>query len=277
MRELFGDLDYVKVFLDDILVHSKSIEEHYNHLKNILSIFKENNISINIDKSNFLKTSVVYLGNVISKDGVKADPEKIKGFKKLKEKPKTLKQLRSLIGMLNWFRPYLQNLSSRICSITQKLQKNKLKDWSQEDTKSYNSIIESIGENVLLSHPNFSESFELYTDASDTGIGAVLVQQNKLIGIYSHKLTKSETNYSVVEKECYATIKGLLHFKTIIYNTHVIIHTDSLNIIYQKEILNNRYQRWKLVLEEYDYEFRHIKGKENNSADYGWGPLCPPG
>jgi hypothetical protein len=139
---------------------------------------------------------------------------------------------------------------------------------SENDTNTLAEIIDEIETKTLLHHPDFEKPFDLFTDASNVGIGAVLTQNKKIIGYYSKKLTKSENNYSIVEKECFAAIKGLLHFKTIIYNAHITIHTDSMDIIFAKELGNNRYQRWKIILEEYDYEIKHTKGDENKCADF---------
>jgi hypothetical protein len=202
-----------------------------------------------MDKSNFMQEAVIYLGNHISKEGLRADISKIVELKNKIGKPRNIKELRIIVGLLNWFRPYLSNLSCKIVTITNKLKNNELKNWKEEDTKCIYDILAEIEKKTLLHHPDFTKPFKLHTDASNYGIDAVLTQENNLIGLYSKKLTKSELNYSNVEKECYAVVKGLIHFKTIVFNSHVRIHTDNMNIMYAKELDNNRYQRWKIILE----------------------------
>lgn len=110
-------------------------------------------------------------------------------------------------------------------------------------------------------------TFQLETDASDYGMGAVLTQNNKLIGIFSGKYNSSRQNYTVVEKEMLAIIEALTHFKRIVFGCHVTIKTDSANLIHDCEINSTRFQRWKLLLLEFDYELQHLSGTNNTAAD----------
>lgn len=103
-----------------------------------------------------------------------------------------------------------------------------------------------------MNFPCFTKDFVIETDASDFATGAVLMQENKVVGLYSSKLSKSELNYTVIEKETLAIIKALNHFKPIIFNSSIKLHTDNANLIFNGE-LTKRLQRWKLMLEEYDY------------------------
>ncbi|KAG0439039.1 Retrovirus-related Pol polyprotein from transposon 17.6 [Dictyocoela muelleri] len=109
----------------------------------------------------------------------------------------------------------------------------------------------------MLFYPNRNKPFILETDASDTGFGARLSQNDKTVGFYSKKISKSEINYTVMEKEIMSIIRSLEYFKYLIWNSKVIIKTDNKDLISKKD-LSTRAQRWKLRLEEFDYEFKFI-------------------
>ncbi|KAG0440247.1 Transposon Ty3-I Gag-Pol polyprotein [Dictyocoela muelleri] len=109
MMIMFGDLEYVKVFLDDVLIHSKSEEEHIDHLKTVMKILKQNQVAINFEKTIFFKKSITYLGHIIDCNGTKPDLSRLKPLTSII--PKTKRQLHRLLGIINWSRSYIQNLS----------------------------------------------------------------------------------------------------------------------------------------------------------------------
>ncbi|KAF9754381.1 Retrovirus-related Pol polyprotein from transposon gypsy, partial [Nosema granulosis] len=125
-----------------------------------------------------------------------------------------------------------------------------------------------IKKQTLLNYPNPNDTFTLNTDASENGLGAALTQGKNLIGLYSYKLKGAETRYTIMEKELLSIIKALSQFKNIIFNSKIIINTDNANITFLKDSNNSRVQRWRLILEEFDYSLTHIKGSENTAADH---------
>ncbi|KAG0435920.1 Transposon Tf2-6 polyprotein, partial [Dictyocoela muelleri] len=264
MNKMLGDFEFVKIFLDDILIHSPDAETHENHLIQVLSKLKESNVSINFDKSRFFKTEVVYLGHKIDKNGTRADTSRLLPFEKII--PKTKKQLQRLIGLLNWYRPYIKNLSNKILKLTDKLRGNKAFEWKNEDTDNLKKIYEEIKEQTLLHYPDIKKPFTIETDASERAMGAILKQNNNIVGIYSYKFNKSEEKYTVVEKETFAIAKALIHFKNIIFNSKVIVKTDNKDLITTGP-LTKRTERWKSILQEFNITLEHIKGKNNKYAD----------
>ena len=258
-------MEFVKVFLDDILIHSRSILEHDKHLAEIIIRLHGHTMAINMDKSSFGLEQVQYLGHIISADGIKADITRIKGLTVPKIKNK--RDIQKLTGLLNWFRPFVKNLSIRLAPIYDKLTEEQV-TWSEENQKIVEGIINEIQTSTLLHYPDVNKKFELMTDASEVGIGAILIQENKLIGIYSYKFSKSENNYSVVEKEMFAVVKALSHFKQIIYNCTIAVSTDSLNLITEGRNVNRRVNRWKMCLAEFNVTFQHIDGCKNIPADW---------
>ncbi|KAG0438224.1 Transposon Tf2-11 polyprotein [Dictyocoela muelleri] len=150
--------------------------------------------------------------------------------------------------------------------LTEKLKQDSRLKWSASDSNNLKEIISEIKSRPLLYYPDLNKSFTLLTDASDLAVGAVLQQENKTIGIFSHKLSKSEKNYTIAEKKAFAIIKVLEFFRNLILLSKVIIKTDNQNILGIREV-NRRVQRWKLLIEEINYELVKIPGNKNSAAD----------
>ncbi|KAG0437691.1 Transposon Ty3-I Gag-Pol polyprotein [Dictyocoela muelleri] len=138
--------------------------------------------------------------------------------------------------------------------------------WTSADKEKLNTPINIIEGGLSLNFPRYDQELDLFADASDIGIKAVLKQNGKLIGVYVKKLGKSEKNYSIMEKELYALLKGLEHFKLIIFATSVNIYTDNKNILKQDSTCQ-RVQRCQTLLSEYNYTMHHISGRQNGEAD----------
>lgn len=165
--------------------------------------------------------------------------------------PKNIKQGRRLLGLLNWFRDFVPDMSSKVIQITDKL-KNKDKKWiwTEDDEKQRQGIFKEIVEENKIYHIEPQIDFVKYTDASDYGIAGVLMQLGKIVWIYSSKLTESEVNYTIVKKELYAIIKTLEHFHASIWGSYLTIYTDSKNTSYLKETQCTRTGRWKNILND---------------------------
>ncbi|MEG0362118.1 MAG: reverse transcriptase domain-containing protein [Longicatena sp.] len=265
--KILGHLRFVRIFLDDILIFSNDINEHLNHMEEVLKILENNNISINFNKSNFCKEEVTYLGHKISKEGLTPVVNHLPSLNSLMP-AKNLKEVRSICGYLNWFRPYLKNLSHKIKPITDLTTKKKRKIvWLPLHTKIIEQIMEEIKSNIFLKFPDYLNSFYLDTDASENAMGAVLYQKHGIIGMYSKKFTPAQSRYTVTEKELFAIYSALNFFKKIIFLSKVIINTDHANLTFNTNPTTNRWQRWKLALSEFDCNIRHKKGVENNVAD----------
>jgi ribonuclease HI len=266
MRNILGHLKYIRIFLDDILVVSKNETEHCSHLLEVLSILKTNNLTISFSKSSFFKEEVIFLGHIISKEGIRPDTSRIKGLEEFPE-PTSRKKLLQLLGLINWFRPFIKNLSQRIHSITEKTKQDVPFTWSKEDQLIITEILNTIKEATLLARPDYTIPFTLEVDGSERAIGGVLYQQNKVIGIYSKKLSPAQQNYTNTERELLAIIEALKYFRNIIYCADITVKTDHANLLYSTELQSSRAQRWKLVLEDYQVKIMHIAGKDNQAAD----------
>ena len=143
---------------------------------------------------------------------------------------------------------------------------NKIEINSPNTRMIIKDALNDITHSISLNHPDPNKEFQLEADASDIACGAILKQDDKITGIFSYIFKNSEINYTIVEKETLAILKAINHFRNIVFNSKIVIYTDSMNIIYSKG-MTNRINRWKIILEEYNYEIKHISGVKNIVAD----------
>lgn len=253
------------VYLDDILIFSENEEDHFKHVNDVITKLYDSNIRINFEKSKFFKIELEYLGVIINIEGIKPDIKKLVKIDKLE--PKNRKQLQKVIGFLNYFRAFVPNMATKLHPFYECLKKtSKNKIDTKENYKIIEDILSDIKKELVLTHPDPNKPYRLETDASDIACGAVLKQNGKIIGLYSYTFKAAEKNYTVVEKETLAILKAMTHFKTIVFNCKTQIFTDNKNILNTKD-LTNRLNRWRIILEEFDYELKHIKGEDNIIAD----------
>eukprot|EP00477_Mikrocytos_mackini_P002447 GAHX01002736.1.p1 GENE.GAHX01002736.1~~GAHX01002736.1.p1 ORF type:complete len:1367 (-),score=220.68 GAHX01002736.1:80-4180(-) len=271
MQYLFGTHPFIKCYLDDVLIHSQSSQEHCKHLETFFNIVKDNGLAINYDKSHFNKDNVKYLGYLVDKEGIRPDLSRMDTFD-LTE-PKNKKQLKRIIGLIQWYRPFIKNLSDKLAFLTSMTRDTEKLTWDGDKTNLLKDLLNEIKEQTLLHFPDFANPFELTVDASNTGLGGVLYQDNKIIGFFSKKLTETEKNYSIVERETLAILRSIEHFKTIIFSNKIYVHSDNRNLLFAKD-LSKRCERWKLQLEEYNLDINHIAGEKNEEADLMSRLMC---
>ena len=267
MAELFSELRYVKIFLDDILVYSNSYKEHRKHLETMLAILTKNGAKISLEKSKFFSEQVDYLGLRIDNTGIRPIIRGSIQLEKLRS-PKTQKELQKCLGIINWFRPFLANSSSKIAPLTDLLQKGKIFIWTKLHEHILCEIKEMILQQPILVYPNFQEVFEMQVDASQEGIGGVVFQEAGIVGYFSRELTKAGKNYPTIEKEALAVIATIQHFRTILYGMKIKIQTDHSNLTFLKNSISQRIARWRILLNEYEYCIDYMPGKLNSCADW---------
>ena len=267
MNNMFSHYPFVKVYLDDILIHSKNQEDHVEHVKMVLAKLKENGFSINPEKCSFNKTSVKYLGCIITDKGITPDTEKMKEL--TINTPKTLRQLQKILGFFNYFRQFIPKYSQKTLHLTEKLKcKNGNIQWTIKDKETLEAIKNEVINATVLTHPDLNKPFTIKTDASDHALGATLEQEGKPVRYFSYKLKGSELNYTIMEKELYAIVKAVQEFRNIIYGSELKIFTDNRNATFMKNSSSNRVLRWKNILDDYNYTIEHIPGKANKIADF---------
>ena len=207
-------------YLDDVIVHSKTWEEHLNKLRIVCQRFKDHNLTLNPEKCQFGHREVQFLGLCISGDGSRPNPEKIAAIRELPS-PTTLKDLRGVLGSLSYFRRFIPNFADTAKPLYRLLEKhntgNKHFQWSPQCEQAYQKLKEQLCQAPVLAFPNFDKPFILTTDASLVGIGGVLtqktVEKERPIAFFSRTLNKAEQNYPTHERELLAIVSAIKHFR----------------------------------------------------------------
>ncbi|KAL7723898.1 hypothetical protein ACLKA6_013940 [Drosophila palustris] len=199
-------------YLDDIVVIGATKEQHVANLKEVFRRLRAANLKLNRKKCSFFRKRLVYLGHVISAEGICTDPGKVEAIRNLKA-PASCKELRQCLGMASWYRRFVPNFATLVQPMTELLKKGRKWSWGEEQEEALCQLKEKLTTAPVLACPDFSAKFVLQTDASDYGLGAVLTQtvddQERVIAYASRKLLKAEMNYSATEKECLAIVCNL--------------------------------------------------------------------
>lgn len=265
-------------FIDDILVTGSNDIEHLNNLKEVMKRFRENGIRLNKSKCLFFQKEINYLGHIISKEGLKKDRSRLDAIFKMPH-PKDVSEVRSWIGMVNYYSKFIPNLSIKLKPVYDLLQKNVNFIWSKECDKSFEIIKRDIISDNILIHFNRKLPIRLACDASQNGIGAVLSHilpngSDRPITFISRVYSKAEKNYSMIHKEALAIYWAVQKFYQYLVGTKFELLSDHkpLQALFGEnkslpEMAAGRLQRWSIFLAGFDYTFKHIKGQENVKAD----------
>uniref|UniRef100_A0A2N9EGL5 RNA-directed DNA polymerase n=1 Tax=Fagus sylvatica TaxID=28930 RepID=A0A2N9EGL5_FAGSY len=258
---------FVVVYFDDILVYSKSQQDHMEHLYQVFQTLRKQKLYVNLKKCHFLTDSLVFLGYVVSAEGIKMDPSKIEAIISWPV-PKSLHDIRSFHGLASFYRRFIRSFSSIIAPITECLKGGKFQ-WNEEAQKSFELIKKKVTEAPVLVLPDFSKLFEVDCDASGVGIGAVLSQEGKPIAFFSEKLNESRRKYSTYDKEFYAIIRALDHWSHYLLPNEFLLHSDheALKYLNSQQKLNSRHASWVEFLQPYSFSIKHKSGKLNQVAD----------
>lgn len=260
-------------YLDDLIIVSEDFSTHLSILVRLSQQFKKANLTLNVAKSQFCVTEVNYLGYIIGNGGIKTDPDKINSILNWPS-PKNIKQVRGFLGLAGWYRRFIANFSTIVWPITEVLSTKRKFVWTSEAQTSFDEIKRLLTSAPVLTNPDFSKKFYLHCDASDVGIGAVLIQMDedgneKPIAYMSKKLNSAQRNYSVTERECLAAIEAVKKFRCYLELQEFEIITDhsSLTWLMKQPDLTGRLARWVLKLQGYIFTISHRKGKEHIVPD----------
>ena len=266
MSELMQDLEYVRAYIDDLLIVTRgSYEDHLEKVNVVLQRLRETGLKVNAKKSFFAQTSLEYLGYWVTKDGIQPLPKKVAALQNIAA-PKNRKELRSFIGMINYYRDVWIRRSDILAPLTALTSKNVKWRWTEQEQKAFDTIKRVIAHEVAFAFPDFTKPFEIHTDASKTQLGAAISQNGKPIAFYSRKLNKAQLNYTTTERELLAIVETLREFRNILLGQQIIVYTDHQNLTY-KVFNTERVMRWRLLIEEYGPVLKYVKGSSNVVAD----------
>jgi hypothetical protein len=272
------------IYLDDVLIFGRTVEEHSERLRAVLQRFREANLKLSPEKCVFLQNEVAYLGHVVSKDGLKTCPKKTEKVSTWPT-PKTQEELHSFLGLCGYYRRHILNYAQIVAPLEKLLQKNWNKNtnnkkkrenfiWQDHHDEAFEKLKWALTHAPVLTFPTRDDPYVLDTDASHDTIGAVLSQvQNgveKVIAYASHRLSKSEKQYCVTRKELLAVYKYVKHFNHYLYGRKFLIRTDHQALVWLlnwKKPNTSQYCSWIAELETYDMQIEHRPGKQHVNAD----------
>ena len=209
MSTLMDSLEYVRTYIDDLLVISKGDwKDHLSKLDVVLQRLRDAGLKVNAKKSFFGQESVEYLGYIISRDGIQPVPKKVEAILAIKE-PTTRKQLRGFIGMVNFYRDMWKGRSGALAPLTALTSTNVPWQWTEVHRQAFDNVKKLIAKEVMLSFPDFNQPFEIHTDASQVQLGGVISQNGKPIAFFSRKLKDAQTRYTTTERELLAIVETL--------------------------------------------------------------------
>ncbi|GJR33957.1 putative reverse transcriptase domain-containing protein [Tanacetum coccineum] len=259
---------FVIVFIDDILIYSKNKQEHEEHLKLILELLKKEELYAKFSKCEFWIPKVQFLGHVIDSQGIHVDPAKIESIKDWAS-PKSPTEIRQFLGLAGYYRRFIEGFSKIAKPMTKLTQKKVKFEWGDKQETAFQLLKQKLCSAPILALPEGSEDFIVYCDASIKGLGAVLMQREKVIAYASRQLKIHEKNYTTHDLELGAVVFSLKLWRHYLYGTKCTVFTDhkSLQHILNQKELNMRQRRWLELLSDYDCEIRYHPGKANVVTD----------
>ena len=268
--ELLGDIEGTKAYIDDILVIKRgTYDEHLMQLDEVFRRCRRANIKINAEKCRFGLKEIDYLGYMITPTGIKPNPKKIKAIQEM-DRPTTTTEVRRFIGMVQYYKDLWPRRSHLLTPFTDISSgpKGKKISWNDELEQAFNDVKAMICKQTLLIYPDWNKPFEIHTDASDYQLGAVISQNGKPIAFFSRKLNKAQKNYTTTEKELLSIVECIKEFRNILFGYKIIVYSDHKNLVHAATISQSqRVMRWRMILEEFGPDIRHISGEDNIVAD----------
>ena len=260
------------IYLDDVIIFSRTFDEHLVRLHEVLTRLKEANLKLSSTKCKLFRSEVECLGHIVSGDGVKTDPKKIEAITAWPT-PKCPKEVRSFVGLCSYYRRFVRGFANIARPLHRAAVSDRGFQWTEECDEAFKTLKGVLTSPPILAYPADDGIFILDTDASGEGLGAVLSQmqhgEERVIGYYSRALTKPEQQYCVTRRELLAIVASLKHFHHYLYGRHFKIRTDHGSLKWLLNFKNPEGQlwRWMQVMNNYDSEIQYRPGKQHKNAD----------
>ena len=275
MRKLLKGMSNVVNFIDDVCIYTDSWDKHIQILVEVLDRLRSAGLTARPTKCFVGFDNIEFLGHIVGGGNLRPQPGKVEGIMSAKP-PTTKKEVRSFLGFIGYYRRFIPNFAAIASPLTDLTRGKQPKHivWDKAQERAFVTLKSRMASAPVLHLPDTTKPFIVRTDASDTGMGAVLMQSDGSetfpIGFASKKLLPRQKAYSVIERECLALVWAVEKFKMYLYGKEFIIETDHrpLTYIAQARYTNNRVMRWSLALQPYRYVVRAIKGVNNNGADF---------
>ena len=260
------------VYLDDIIVVGRSFHDHLQNLSVVLQRLKEANLRLKPAKCSFCKTQVSYLGHIVSRQGVATDVDKTSKVSSWPT-PTTMSEVQKFLGLASYYRRFVKNYATIASPLHKLTERGRQFNWTSECAAAFASLKQKLINAPILAFPDFTQPFLLDTDASHSGIGAVLSQvvagKEKVIAYASRALSKAERKYCVTRKELLAMVTFIRHFRPYLLGRRFTLRTDHSALKWLQTLREPEGQlaRWLEQLQEYEFEIIHRAGKRHLNAD----------
>ncbi|GBL65032.1 Transposon Ty3-I Gag-Pol polyprotein, partial [Araneus ventricosus] len=269
-QKLFGDIEGVEIYFDDIIVAGNDEASHDAIMSKVLERARSVNIKFNPDKLQYRVSEVKYVGQIISKSGIKPDPGHIKAIVEMPT-PKSKTEVRRLLGMINFLSKFIPNVSKVTAPLREIIHENVEFNWGKEQEMSFENIKELLTKTPILKVFSANDEIVIQCDSSKDGLGSCLIQKEQPVSFVSRSLTKSEKNYAQIEKELLAIVFSFEKYHNFVYGRKVIVQSDHrpLMAIIKKPMhkISSRMQRMVLKLLKYDFEINYVPGTQMFLAD----------
>jgi hypothetical protein len=259
--------EFVVVFIDDILVYSKSVEEHEKHLRVVLEKLRAHKLYAKFSKCEFWLEKISFLRHILTAEGVAVDPEKVETASNWRQ-PTNVSEIRSFHGLAGYYRRFIEGFSKIARPMTELLKKLKKFTWTEICERSFQELKRRLTTTLVLTLPDIQWDFIIYSDASRQGLGCVLMQDGKVVTYVSRQLKPHEQNYSTHDLEFAAIVHALKIWRHYLIGNKYEIYTDhkSLKYIFTQPDLNLRQRRWLELVKDYNLEIHYHPGKSQCSG-----------
>ena len=263
------------MYMDDIIIFGATLQEHNENLKKILKKLRTHGLKLQSEKCGILRKECLFLGHRVTKEGIFPDESKFDAVRNF-PRPKNRKQIRSFLGLTGYYRKFIKDYGKIAGPLNKLTSTNVDFSWGDQQEIAFDKLKNLLINPPVLIYPNFQEEFILTTDASGTGIGAVLSQiregKDRPIAFASRALNKRElatTHESATEKELLAIVWSVKHFRQYLYGRKFTVFTDHQPLRYMNAMCNNnnRLMKYKIELAEFDFDVKYKQGKINTNAD----------
>ena len=270
--------DFCGIYLDDIVIYSKTFEEHVQHCRIVLERLKKACLTVKLVKCYFACKQIEYLGHKVGLGEIRPKEQKVKDLLQT-DRPVGKRQLQSFLGAAGYYRRFIPNFSDITAPLTSMLCKGRKYLWTREAEASFQEVKNFLSVTPVLLIADFTKPFYVFVDASAIAVGAVLMQKGNdelyhPVSFFSKKLNSAQQNYGTTDREALALILAVRAFKiyltgkTVVYTDH-----EALRYINNNASKNQRLLRWSLELQQYDLVIEHVKGTDNQLADFLSRPI----
>jgi hypothetical protein len=263
-------------YIDDVLIHTPTWQLHLDTLRKTLESIRAAGLTIRPSKCVLGTDDVTFVGHHLEKGVIRPGGDKM-GKVQEAARPTTKKEVRSFLGLVGFYRTYIPNfatIAEPLTALTKKFKPNHV-EWTEKEDEAFIALKGALEKEPILKLPDPAKPYIVRTDASDVGIGAILLQDHggvlHPVAYASRQLLSAERNYSAMERECLALVWAITKkFRLYLYGNPFEVQSDHqpLSVVAQKKTVNARVMRWSLALQDYDFVVKHIKGATNFGADY---------